>query len=339
MKYLFTFVYLFLILNTNQVKALSASSEISVTTSETNPEEFQVTSTCGDALLELSHFNVRTRNFVDQEFPQDHIADFLNKYSHLISKDTVETLETNFRDVIEKTENGTYKYIGPTHSIQPTFLQSFPQSFENGMNALIQMDQIMIAVGKGPISCSFNNEYYWSQTFKIFSKKIAYVPQGHVGFSTSVNPILGSDNAAPCIILAAYNPDTKSALLMHMDGRPPYTYLSSHLDKITEGSHKKTQIHLAGGWMDEEARRDAEGISENKILHLINLIKNNSKLEIISADFGFHFRWVEGKKECRISSDGPWRKKLTIDARNGRVCNQFSKKNDCYSKDKTQELN
>jgi len=119
------------------------------------------------------------------------------------------------------------------------------------------------------------------------------ISQGEVGITNNDSPkyILGTFNANPCVILTAYNPNTKEIALTHIDD---ITDLLQTLSMINRELTKKKKVdlivNLATGELDDNST--LQSLKD----HLNEAHLQNMKLEkIITAD------------------------SLAIDARNGNV--------------------
>lgn len=126
------------------------------------------------------------------------------------------------------------------------------------------------------------------------------IPQHGVGYTdaTSAKPILGSYGAGPCLIVAVYNPETKTAALSHVDELTLLHSITDIFYQLGKNSKEKLQVHLAGG--DESSR--------NMVTEIINIISHTPNAEIISSD---------------VLNPGGGSKQLAIDARTGEVFTEF----------------
>jgi chemotaxis receptor (MCP) glutamine deamidase CheD len=125
--------------------------------------------------------------------------------------------------------------------------------------------------------------------------------QTEMGFTNaeSEKPILGTFGAGPCIAIAVYNPETKTASLAHFDELTDINSIDDLFYQLSENSRATLEVHLAGG--SEESR--------DKVTEVINRIRRQENVEIKSAAV-IHKNDFNGKS-------------LAIDARTGEIFTQF----------------
>jgi hypothetical protein len=111
---------------------------------------------------------------------------------------------------------------------------------------------------------------------------------------------LATFGAGPCVIVAAWNPGEKKAVLAHVDALTDLGSVRHVLDEVASGrGTSKIQVHLAGG---EESSKELQA-------GLIKMIKQDpDTMELVSADLG------------SSESDS-----LTISAENGKIATGISR--------------
>jgi hypothetical protein len=114
--------------------------------------------------------------------------------------------------------------------------------------------------------------------------------EGAITGAKSAHFQLATFAAATCVILAAWNPDTKIAGLAHVDVLTDLGSVRRLLYGVASGGGAhKTQVHLAGG----------EGSSKELQVALIKIIKQDPvTMELESADLG-----ISGSDSLAISAE------------------------------------
>lgn len=123
----------------------------------------------------------------------------------------------------------------------------------------------------------------------------------------SNRPIVGTAGAAPCLILAMYNPSQKIASISHIDGHSDVKTTYAMLKDTLENCDEHIEVHLAG------AAKGSEAIV-NETLDMLNDLRNQGyPLYIYTADV-----LNKPSKDKKLSHQ------LAIDARTGEVSNSFN---------------
>ena len=234
-------------------------------------------------------FGIQAPDFSERLMKLDQLADFLNDTTgknalpRTISKEVEEKILKDFSEILI-IRDGKYAYTGPhiidKHDAYET--ASYSQ-YCKGENLLLKANSKKQSINAGT-----------------FTKKEALAVGQHeiaITNAASIKPILGSYGAGPCIIIAAFNPSTKQALLAHVDAVTVLSSLTAHLSKISE-SGTILQVHLAGG--DHSTKTQAA--------ELITLIAKLGSMEIVSADIG----------------NGMASKSLAIDSHTGEIFTSFT---------------
>jgi hypothetical protein len=88
---------------------------------------------------------------------------------------------------------------------------------------------------------------YTEPTYQI--SEAVYVQEHGIAFTSSDSnyPVLVSSGAVTCVIVAAYNPTNRFAVLVHADCLIDLTNLVSHIKSIQNTPDEKIILHLAGG--------------------------------------------------------------------------------------------
>ncbi len=128
------------------------------------------------------------------------------------------------------------------------------------------------------------------------------VLQREVAFTNadSAKPILGTTGAGPCVAIAIYNPETKTASLAHVDADTDLSSLGGMFHQLSKESDATLEVHLAGGLME----------SRNNVIELIRQIQYQKNIEIKSADI--------------IPESTTTTKSLAIDSRTGEIFTQVN---------------
>jgi hypothetical protein len=116
---------------------------------------------------------------------------------------------------------------------------------------------------------------------------------------TDAHPILASFGAKPCVIMAAYNPETHSGLLCHIDSLTTLSSLDRHIDKIKGNGTTPIEIHLVGGEMS----------SKKMVIALLAKIDDMPGLTI---------------KSSNLIGNPQDSKSLAIDTRSGEIFTEFA---------------
>lgn len=89
---------------------------------------------------------------------------------------------------------------------------------------------------------------------------------------------LATYGARTCVIIAAWNSDTKKAGLAHVDALTDLGSLQNFLNEVASGRKGATrlEVHLIGG----------DSSSTKLQAELVTLVTNNPTLELVSADLG-----------------------------------------------------
>ena len=89
------------------------------------------------------------------------------------------------------------------------------------------------------------------------------------------HPVLETHGAGPCLIVAAFNPETRKAGIAHLDANTDPRSINTMLDKL--GGGQPLQVYMAGGWevtrgMVEATRGEIEqrGDAQIKKAEIIN---------------------------------------------------------------------
>jgi chemotaxis receptor (MCP) glutamine deamidase CheD len=121
------------------------------------------------------------------------------------------------------------------------------------------------------------------------------------GYATSsaedARPILGTNGAGPCLIVALYNPTEKTAMLAHIDANTDIQSLHKIIERMG-GKDQPLQAHLAGG----------RPMTETMVGGVLDILKQHGNISIKSAD---------------IMNDDDSMKSLAIDSRTGEVYTRF----------------
>jgi hypothetical protein len=106
-------------------------------------------------------------------------------------------------------------------------------------------------------------------TGKFTAAEARGILQAEMGFTNaeSEKPILGTFGAAPCIAMAVYNPETKTAFLAHIDDLTDINSIEDLFYQLSADNRVTLEAHLAGGL--EESR--------HKVTELINFIRLQKK--------------------------------------------------------------
>ncbi len=96
--------------------------------------------------------------------------------------------------------------------------------------------------------------------------------------STGKQTQLATYGAGPCVIVAAWNPDTKKAGLAHVDSLTDIASVEAFINQVGSGRKEKTkiQVHLVGG----------DNTTIGMQAKLVTVVRNNPRLELVSADLG-----------------------------------------------------
>jgi chemotaxis receptor (MCP) glutamine deamidase CheD len=102
--------------------------------------------------------------------------------------------------------------------------------------------------------------------------------------------------AGPCVIIALWNRDTKTAGLAHVDDKTNIYSIQAFVEQVASGAKEgtKIQVHLVGG----------DSLSIDLQATLLKEIKNDSVLELISADLGRSFDYVGGQSLAISATTG-----------------------------------
>jgi hypothetical protein len=94
--------------------------------------------------------------------------------------------------------------------------------------------------------------------------------------STDVQNKLATYGAGPCLILAIYNPTTKTAGLAHIDALTTPASVGGFIYQLKNnlGPGAQLQVHLAGG----------DRSSEEMVSSVIDMIKQDKDLKLVSSD-------------------------------------------------------
>lgn len=143
------------------------------------------------------------------------------------------------------------------------------------------------------------------QRFLINNENMQYVYQGTLVLTSSAKgerPVLVSDGAGPCYILAAYNKTTGMGFLAHIDYDVDIDSLQPYFDLI--GSQDtRTQVHLVGGMT----------ISLDQGAKLVESIKQNETLEL---------------KSCSLRNDEA--RQLALNVADGNIFYSFGPKENIF---------
>jgi hypothetical protein len=101
------------------------------------------------------------------------------------------------------------------------------------------------------------------------------VSQHEVAITNAENKqyIIGTFGADPCIIVAFYNPEFRTAGIAHIDGLTIIDSLNKYLDIVKCKSNVKLQAHIYGG---------NEG-SKNHVLEILELLHRRGDVDIVSS--------------------------------------------------------
>jgi len=94
--------------------------------------------------------------------------------------------------------------------------------------------------------------------------------------SDSVRPILASSGAGPCVIMAVYNPKTKTAALTHIDIGTKMSSVREIFDELRSDGNDPLEIHLGGGNRSKASKR--------MLTRLIKEVDKQANVEIKSAN-------------------------------------------------------
>lgn len=236
-----------------------------------------------------ARFSIQYNDYSMKDFPKNQVAEFLNDAvgnkgsARIISKELEENIAKDFADSLEVLD-GQYYYIGSKFIDRYNYYSSSYEESKEEHSLLAEINSLPQIEGKG-----------------LFSDETAEAVLQHTAAITGSNsdkPILGTYGAGPCVIIAAYNPSTNQALLMHIDGLTSLSSLTKHIDSIANGI--TLQIHLRGG----------DGSSKKMCTEIIKLLKSRDDIQIISANIG----------------TGGNAKSLAIDSRTGEIFTNFSPK-------------
>jgi hypothetical protein len=164
----------------------------------------------------------------------------------------------------------------------------------------VEQENLMLkkisTIGQEKIIGPFTSE----KAMGVFQRDVA------ITCENSQKPILGTYGAGPCIIVAAFNPITKQALLAHMDSSTDSNSLSKYIDIIKgDEPEAKIHIHLAG----------ADNSSKKELIELLRFLQTRTNTSIISADI------LNG-----VADSYPGPRSLAIDSRTGEIFTQFDPK-------------
>lgn len=109
-------------------------------------------------------------------------------------------------------------------------------------------------------------------------------------------PVLATNGMGPCVAVALYNPQTKTAALAHFDTNTDVRSLHRMMDII--GRDQPVEVHLSGG----------QDISRKLVRDIVSTLADYPQAMVKSA---------------AVMTEPGTLKSLAIDARNGEVATQF----------------
>lgn len=111
------------------------------------------------------------------------------------------------------------------------------------------------------------------------------------------HPVLTSSGAGPCLIVAAYNPATRTGALAHLDTNTDTRSVNQMLDRLGGGP---LQVHLAGGWE----------ISRHLVESTLDVLDARSDVQIKSSEVINNFGTL---------------KAMALDTRTGEVSGDYNR--------------
>jgi hypothetical protein len=176
----------------------------------------------------------------------------------------------------------------PLNSSFSTFLPDIERIAQQLAQAKPQQDFAPVkALGQTPNHGEFTPE----------DSRYVYIRGYATTSAQDQKPILGSNGAGPCLIVALHNPADKTAMLAHIDANTDIQSLHKIIEKLG-GDGKTLHAHLAGG----------EAITEKMVTGVLDILKQHGNVTIKSAD---------------IMSEQRSLKALAIDSRTGEVFTSF----------------
>jgi hypothetical protein len=134
------------------------------------------------------------------------------------------------------------------------------------------------------------------------------IGQRQVGFTcaNSDHPVLASYGAGPCIIVAAYNRETRQASLAHVDVWTQKESIAYMFRKLRGETNATLEVHLSGAMEDLEAiGKDVE----RNVQNVLDILNDTPYASLRSS---------------HLFKRGTASEKLAIDARTGNIFTAFS---------------
>lgn len=154
---------------------------------------------------------------------------------------------------------------------------------------------------KGDYTTQFNNQsVIGSYDFTPETARSVYIRGYGITSATDQKPVLGTSAMGPCLGVAIYNSEKKTAAIAHLDTRTDLSSFKKLLEQMSNGG-QKLEISLAGGLKGDPN-------SEKMVAEAHSIIAQQSNAEIVHSE---------------ILNPAGTLKSLAIDSRNGKIYTQF----------------